>query len=299
MKKCTDLFDYNSKKKVFVENCTCCDSNNYFTVFDKDRYGYSVKSNLCLSCGVVFLSPRMDLDSYMEFYNEAYRDLVSCFNERKIDRFTIQEEQVAYAHSVFDFIYPHVVKRISELKILDVGGSTGVVSKVLSDEFAATKEVSFVEATVIDPSLDELEIAKEIGLIGKHGFIEDLVGVEKKYNLIILCQTIDHLFDIQKSLRIMFDALTEDGMFFVDIVDFKYMLKDRGVEKSIKIDHPHNFSFKSVYNLLQNVGFSIRATSVLYDGHLIGFLCTKDKGRVPNYSLENEVDELLNLIRYT
>jgi len=131
-----------------------------------------------------------------------------------------------------------------------------------------------------------------------NGFIEDLVDIEEKFNFIILCQTIDHLFDIQKSLSIIFNALSDDGMFFIDIVDFKYMLKDRGIAKSIKLDHPYNFSFKSSFNLLQNTGFSICASSVIYDGHLIGFLCTKEKPTIPNYNLDNEINEIMNLMRY-
>ncbi len=298
MNSCTHLFDYKNKNMVCVKECTCCGSNNYFSIYDKDRYGYDVRSNLCMSCGVVFISPRMSEESYMEFYNKSYRQLVSCFNKRKIDKITIQNEQEVYANSVYEFIKPHIVNKFDKINLLDVGGSTGIVSKALKDEFTNNYDGIDVDATVIDPSMDELAIAKENGLNIKNGFIENLEGIDEKYNLIILCQTIDHLFDIRKSLTIIYHALTNDGIFFIDIVDFKYMLINRGIEKSIKLDHPHNFSYQSTFNILQDVGFSILATSVIYDGHLVGFLCSKQKPSTPNYDLTNEINDLLNLIRY-
>ena len=82
----------------------------------------------------------------------------------------------------------------------------------------------------------------------------------------------------------------------MDIVDFKYMVKDRGVKNSIKIDHPHNFSFKATYNLLQGIGFTIVASSNIYDGHLIGFLCKKGNSLPKKYDLNEEINEILNFV---
>ena len=293
-KNCTDIFDYEDKSKIVIDKCTCCGSKKHHNFFNKDRYGYNVNTVICKSCGVIFISPRMKKNDYMIFYNEAYRKLVSCFNDRQIDKYSIQREQIIYAKSLFEFIKPNLKNKFKKINLLDVGGSTGIVSKILKEQFEKDKLINSVNVTVLDPAQEELEIAKKSGLNTINGFIEDLPMFSEKFNFIILCQTIDHLFEIKKSLNIIYNTLSEDGLFFLDIVDFKYMVRDRGVQNSIKIDHPHNFSFKATYNLLQEIGFTTITSSNIYDGHLIGFLCKKGNSSPKRYDLKEEINEILN-----
>ena len=55
--------------------CPVCDQKNIECIGEKDRYGLFYTTNICTECGLVFTSPRMNQDSYNEFYNTEYRKL--------------------------------------------------------------------------------------------------------------------------------------------------------------------------------------------------------------------------------
>ena len=125
-KRISDLgFNYEKKEKEYVSSCNFCGNSSFTTISHIDRYGYSAKADLCNTCGLVFLNPRMTIQEYGKFYESYYRPLVSAFHGRVIDRDTIQEEQQQYAVELEAFLKPHM-DGFSEL--LDIGGSTGVVA---------------------------------------------------------------------------------------------------------------------------------------------------------------------------
>ncbi|MBW8039134.1 MAG: class I SAM-dependent methyltransferase [Planctomycetes bacterium] len=266
-------FDYDSQPKEEVRFCNVCGSSSFADVAKRDRYGLNVSSHLCLQCGLVFISPRLKREGYALFYQEFYRPMVSHYLQKKVDRTTIQDEQKEYAQEVFTWLAPYLTNYCDVLRILDVGGSTGIVA----DTFKRNLTEMNIKAntTVIDPSPCELAIAKELGLKTIEGFAEDLDVGENCWDIVLLCQTIDHLLDAHKAVSAIRDALVENGLFFVDIVDWEYVVNKKGVEDSIKIDHPLNFTKQTVIPFLGCIGFEIVSESVLTDGHLTGFLCRK------------------------
>ena len=113
-----------------------------------------------------------------------YRPLVSYYLNRKVDSTTIIEGQREYAGEVFERIEPHLPKKEGVLKLLDIGGSTGVVAKVIKDRL---ETIGFrVEATVIDPSPDELAVAEKLGLKTIEGLVEEKNIRERTFGSIIM-----------------------------------------------------------------------------------------------------------------
>jgi SAM-dependent methyltransferase len=266
-------FDYNLQPKENVQFCNVCGSSSFATVSKRDRYGLNVSAHLCLQCGLVFISPRLKREGYALFYQEFYRSLVSHYLKKKINRTTIQNGQKEYAQEVFMWLAPYLTRYGNVLRILDVGGSTGVVADTFKRNLSGMHIK--VSATVIDPSPCELAVAKELGLETIEGFAEDLDIGENCWDFVLLCQTIDHLLDARKTVSAIRNALVENGLFFVDIVDWEHVVNKKGIEDSIKIDHPLNFTKQTVIPFLGCMGFEIISESVLTDGHLIGFLCRK------------------------
>lgn len=287
-------FDYNSQPKEFLCSCNICGSSHSIIISKKDRYGIDVSACLCLRCGLVYISPRMTAEGYRLFYQKFYRPLVSYYLKRKVDSTTIMEEQGEYAQEVFRWAEPYLTKKPNISKVLDIGGSTGVVAKVFKDNLEAVG--CSVEATVIDPSPDELAVAKKLGLKTIEGFVEDLDIGENCWDFVLLCQTIDHLVDARKTVLAIRNALVENGMFFLDIVDWEYTIRRKGVQDSIKIDHPFNFTRQTVMPFLERMGFQVVSESILTDGHLIGFLCRKAELVKSSFS-QVHAETLLSLIR--
>jgi 2-polyprenyl-3-methyl-5-hydroxy-6-metoxy-1,4-benzoquinol methylase len=232
-----------------------------------ERYGFNQPDDECFGCKLNFLNPRMTREAYARFYETAYRPLVSAFHGREINAQTIQPEQEAYGRRLARLLTPY--KADYRWRLLDIGGSTGVVAKVLAETLE-------MKATVMDPSERELAVAngngletihgtiEDVGTAAKHGYWRDLS--ERRWDLVTMCQTADHLLDLMGSLKKIKGLLAEDGLFWSDIVDFN-------VTREVKIDHPFNLTESTYRRFLEKAGFKLLQVNYAPDGKHIGFLC--------------------------
>ncbi|MGH3770802.1 MAG: class I SAM-dependent methyltransferase [Pseudonocardiaceae bacterium] len=228
-------------------------------VSERDRYGYPATFVVCPRCGLGYLCPQLSASQYAHFYSEIYRPLVSAYHGRRIDAETVQIEQRGYAAELAAFLLPLLPS--SPRTILDVGGSTGVVARVLAKRLHA-------RATVLDPSPDELAVARTAGMETIAGFVEDFDPGERRWDLVLLCQTIDHLLDVLGTLAALRQMMTDEGRAFVDIVDLDVLLRRTGsIERVVKIDHPYYLTGPTAAALFALTGFTIVAQRLTNDGH--------------------------------
>jgi hypothetical protein len=263
-------YDYAAKPARRALRCNLCGADRFVTLTHQDRYGFSATADGCLRCGLVFLNPVMTADAYTEFYTDVYRPLVSAYHGRLIDAESIQGEQREYASTRSDFIESRL--RDPGCKtLLDVGGSTGVVAHVMKERFDLL-------ATVIDPAPLEIEVARKLGLETVTAFVEDYDSGGATYDLIVLCQAVDHLLDVSLSLAKIRGLLSDWGLFFVDIVDFRAAYRRNGsVEAAVKIDHPYYLTDETMRAYLARAGFDVLAIDYAPDHLHLGYLCSPGK----------------------
>jgi len=276
-------YDYAAKPVRRTLRCNLCGADRFVTLAHRDRYGYPATADGCLRCGLVFLNPVMTADAYAEFYTDVYRPLVSAYHGRLIDAESIQSEQREYASARADFIEPWIRERSCKT-LLDVGGSTGVVACVMKERFDLL-------ATVIDPAPLEIEVARALGLKTVTGFVEEYDSGGATYDFIVLCQTVDHLLDVSLSLEKIRELVSEDGLFFVDIVDFRAAYRRNGsVEGAVKIDHPYYLTDETMRAYLARSGFEILGVDWASDRLHIGYLCAPgrpDRSALPDPGFAN------------
>ena len=76
------------------------------------------------------------------------------------------------------------------------------------------------------------------------------------------------------SLRKIRSLLSEGGLFFVDVVDFRAAYRRNGsVEEAIKIDHPFYLTEETASAFLRRSGFEILAVDYAADHLHVGYLC--------------------------
>lgn len=261
-------FDYVSQPKKEIRYCNLCASNVFVIITHHDRYRFPATAHMCTRCGLVFLNPVMTSEAYAAFYEDTYRRLVSAYHGRLINEVTVQTlEQEPYADRLQAFLRPLIADQ-GFTTLLDVGGSTGVIAERLSKEFG-------LAATIIDPAASELAEASSRGLEVVSGMVEDLDLSTRRFDLVIMCQTIDHLLDVGSSLAKIRNVLTDSGMFFVDIVDFRAAyLRNGSVEQAIKIDHPYYLTEATAEAYLRRYGFEVLRKDYASDHLHIGYLCT-------------------------
>ena len=243
-------FDYAAQPKARVDRCNLCGESVFVGLTHRDRYGYPASASGCSRCGLVFLDPVMTAAAYGDFYARTYRPLVSAFHGRLIDARTIQQEQREYAVERGDLLAAYVEKR-GYKTLLDIGGSTGVVADALARRFG-------LRATVVDPAPLETAEAQALGIETIEGLVEQVDLGSRQFDLVVLCQTVDHLLDITGTLRRLRDLIAPGGLFFVDIVDFRAAyLRNASVEAAIKIDHPYYLTEPTMTAYLARTGFQV------------------------------------------
>ena len=244
------VFDYEAAPKESV-TCNLCRAKQGFRLeAERDRYGYPQHCVRCSVCDLVFLSPRLTKDAYTEFYRNVYRPLVSAYHGREISPRTMEPEQFLYAVRLERFLRTQVGQPAT---ILDVGGSTGVVARHLKNTFRCL-------ATVLDPAPDEIaHAATDLEVIP--GLIEDYDPKGRAWDLVVLCQTVDHLLDITGTLKKLRDCISLGGFLFVDILDYDQT-------KQTKVDHPYNLTRATMEAYFQLCGYRVVAEADAKDRHV-------------------------------
>jgi len=257
-----------------VPACNLCTGTRFAELSRRDRYGFAARAQACLRCGLIFLSPRLTPAEYAEFYAVAYRPLVSAYHGRLIDAETVQDDQRAYAVELVEFLriaLPH-----PPATVLDVGGSTGIVAGAVRTAFGSA-------ATVLDPAPDELAVAQAEGMETIAGFAETADYGGRTFELVLLCQTIDHLLDVAATLHALRGALARGGHLFVDVLDIGFMARRTGsIEGAVKIDHPYYLTHRTALAYFELVGLAPVAERLSQDGHW-GFLLAPSAAAEPDW----------------
>jgi SAM-dependent methyltransferase len=268
-------YDYGAQAALRPAECNLCGARKHAVeVAERDRYGYPATFVVCRRCGLGYLCPQLSATQYAHFYSEIYRPLVSAYHGRRIDAETVQVEQRDYAAGLATFLLPSLPS--PPRTILDVGGSTGVVASVLAARCNA-------RATVLDPSPDELAVARATGMETISGLVEDFDPGDRSWDLVLLCQTIDHLLDVRGTLTALRRMTAAGGRVFVDIVDVDVLLDRTGhIERAVKIDHPYYLTRPTAVALFTLTGFTIVAERLTDDGHR-GFVLARGPAAEPNW----------------
>lgn len=253
-------------KTETVRQCNICGSEDIVVITREDRYALPVRSGLCRNCGLIFLVDRFSTEDYGRFYQEFYRPLVSRRVSREQNPQTLQNEQRQYGDAMlraFDGFLP-----LSQgASFLDIGGSTGVIADRFRDKYG-------VRATVLDPSPDELEVAKSNGHEIVCGLLETWEGDGRQFDLILCGRTIDHFLDLKGSLRKMHKLCKPDGYMLIDIIDVEAIRQNRGIlEGAIKVDHCYYLSSEVAPAILAVGGWEVLKTEIVSHPERVTYLC--------------------------
>ena len=284
-------YDYAGQPKRAVEACNLCGGRTRLVLTHRDRYGYPAQASGCRRCGLVCLDPVMTADVYKRFYVDTYRPLVSAYHGRLIDAKTIQAEQREYAVERGDLLEPFVRGR-GFRTLLDIGGSTGVVAHAFCTRFSLT-------GTVIDPAPLEIEEARRLGLDTITGFVEEFDPAGRRFDLVVMCQTVDHLLDVAGALQAIRRLLSPEGLFLIDIVDFRAAyLRQWSVEEAVKIDHPYYLTELTLEAYLRRSGFGVLRADYAADHLHVSCVCrpaAPEPGFLPGQA---DVDWLWREVRH-
>lgn len=254
-----------------VEACNLCGADRFVRVARRDRYGIAVATVLCQRCGLVFLAPRPTAGTYTRFYRDAYRPLVEAYTGRASDPDALEVRQRAYAEALDRYhIGPHL--RGDETTLLDIGASTGVIAEHFARRYG-------LEAVCVEPAPAEAAAARARGLETAETLVEDFDPGARRFDVVLLCQSVDHLIDVAGTLERIHGWLADGGLFFVDAVDFRAVLRSKHrLSGALHIDHAYYLIDETMSRFLARAGFEIVGRDVSSIFHL-DYVCRKTAPR--------------------
>lgn len=116
------------------------------------------------------------------------------------------------------------------------------------------------------------------------GLAEEVHGAGRCWDVVLLCQTIDHLLDVRSTLAALRRMTAPDGRAFVDILDADLALQRTGaIEEVLKIDHPYYLTRDSAIAYFALAGYTLLAERQSADGHR-GFVLAPGAPSEPDWS---------------
>ncbi len=264
--QCKPLVDRLGKLGFeFSSRCNVCGSTHCAIISDRDRYGFLIRSAMCLNCGLIYLVDRFTANGYSKFYGSGgYRDLISRFKGKGQSIRAVQFAQVNYARTLTRALAGRI-SSVSGGKLLDVGGSTGIVSREFAEHFG-------LKPTLLEPAPEEVSAARALGIDAVVGSIEEW-DTEERFDLILLCRTFEHLFDLQRAFARIRLLLKPGGLLYCDVADFLEICRREGPpQATTKIDHCYCVSQETAAGVFQLLGFEVVSMYAILGPDQLGFL---------------------------
>lgn len=264
------FFDYEVQPKEKASGCDLCGDVHgegsgtklLVVVAERDRYGFPVRHWQCQECGLVYQDPRLAPDGLRALYSGPYRALVSAWHGRPINAQTLEPEQREYARKLAEVL----AGQGKFTHLLDLGGSTGIVAAKVAAAVGVTRitvvEPTVEEATAAIPRADHVVVQSA----------EDFEATFGSVDLILLCQTVDHLRSISAVLAKVRTWLAPGGRFFVDAVDWEAVRGDGPAYMALKIDHVYALTADTMERYLGKHGFRWRRVPAPSANH-VAYLC--------------------------
>lgn len=109
----------------------------------------------------------------------------------------------------------------------------------------------------IEPSQDAINHLKTFGINGKCLSLFDADSVNKKFDVIVLTQVLEHIFDLGKIKTILKNLLNKDGILYVDIPDaMSYAKTNLNPYYYFDLEHINHFSndtLRYLFNDLESI----------------------------------------------
>ena len=245
----------------------------------------SVHSSFCKNCGLLQSSPRLRDIDYRDFYENHYRYMWG--DERQISNESFfRDVYEGRANKQYKFIKQNLDLKVNS-KILDYAcGSGALVCKLNEGGY---------DCIGIDYDSQNLEYGKSIGLDLSNCSMED-GGYSKKYALIIMSHSLEHLSNPKQYLNNIQGMIENDGYLFIEVPCIQNWRYTKDLMHAINIPHIFSFTVQSLSNLLGKAGFKLIMHEGGTGGRHLSAIFQKNKKQMHFISNFQETETFLRSI---
>lgn len=213
------------KFEVEERKCIVCGSTEKQEFFTKDPWSRAVilkddnedvvhgTDVICTKCGLIYKFPMMTNKSMNEFYSSGeYLAAYKPHMKEQISKAAIVESVVMTSY-ILDF-FREIGYNFDGIKALDIGAGSGGLMKGMSSLGA--------DVYGIEPCERHISIIQKVyGLPVWQGCFEDFYTNEK-FDLVTICNTIEHFYDPIKALKQVKSMLNPGGQILIEVPSSEY-----------------------------------------------------------------------------
>lgn len=236
----------------------------------------------CQNCNSIYATNLANSEEYAEYYSHFSKYDNNIF---------INQAKLHFYNKIIEIIQKN---NITPNSILDIGCGSGVLLKVISNNFPDCKLYG------LDPSPKHAQqLLKEKAEISE-GFIES-IKPQTLINIDIICiiSVIEHLYDPFNSLKKVYNEMKEGSYLLIEVPNIdSFDGKNFEPFAEFSLEHINYFSKESLSTMLTNIGFKIvdcATFSHKFTGSLIIFA---QKTNIKTHEFKQKINDTNKINQY-
>lgn len=227
-------------------NCNLCNADDFEEVSKIGKFGLPTNVVLCKNCGLGYLNPRWNRESYLHFYANEY-DKYYRPQLTKSSTISKNHENVILTRLKNFTLLPQQVNNI-----LDIGSGEGQNLSDFRSFFKTSNQYA------IEPSLESQKYLKQNGVTVISGDVDASWSnnYQNQFDLIIMRHVLEHFMDPVKALNKVHDVLSDQGIVYIAVPN--NLNPTQNLHDSwFRNVHTYYFNKFSLSNLLQITDFEM------------------------------------------
>ena len=224
--------------------CLCSSNGEDLLLATIDRWGLPISAVLCQSCGLIRLSPRWEVPTYIDIYQKYFWPL-------QMGSFGVTEERFQLSVTRAEKFVDVITSRLDlmGLNVVEIGCSYG----------AGLHGLKETGAKLVGYDYDEriLQLGKEFtGLDLRSGGLESALGRKEKFDVVILRHVFEHFLEPLTDAESLKQLLNENGKVFIEVPGV-FNMKEWTPDPLMGFNafHAYYYSLKTLTNVMQSCGF--------------------------------------------
>ena len=194
----------------------------------------------CNDCGFIFNNTNWVQEDYDKYYSDTTK-YSSAFTSGAGGLSEL--DKIRY-NDIIDRIEKFINKDSS---IVDIGCAKGGLLRTFQDR--GHNNLYGIEA-----SHDAIENLKQYNIEGKDSSIFDITNINKKFDVVIVSQVLEHIYDLKNVKYILENILNDNGILYIDIPDGTSYIKNKlAAYYYFDLEHINHFSLITLEYLFDNL----------------------------------------------
>lgn len=218
----------------------------------QERFALPFGTKICISCGLIQLSPRICAKSLPNFYNEIYYGLILGGDIKELSSIDCR-----MARNTYELLRKDAIAVFSgeELKVIDIGCGSGVRLKEMIH--LAKAEGIKLRGLGCDYSRRAVEISAKKNIDCRLGGVKSLEG--EKADIVILSHVIEHFVDIKSEFESINKLMKKGSYLYIEVPGVEDLVNraEYGYDYLLYsvMAHIYNFNLASLRSVVEPLGF--------------------------------------------